>query len=311
MDSITLRSVIVSALIAVIPAALALWGSYDLHGRGEIPEKNLELVQWGASNVMDDLKQLEGKVSLRINGQPLPNLFIGSAKLTNMGKAPIVPSDFVEVLSVNTEMPWKLLAVENENWPRAVPLRWQKINDGRFEANRTLLNPGDTIAVKIYITNNQLSDLSAPITLMDMKRVRWETRVVNLQKIDERPSSEMLDKLAKRRGIFYVELTGWSLLFTVVAALILQFSYLYLLRKARLVTGLDARSLLLVLASSGLGFAIAEVLATYIFGNSMTDIAGVSTWANAPWLVLNVVVVAVLMLVARYRGGRNQPRTSQ
>jgi len=274
-----------------------------VYGRGPVPEKRVELIRLSSINPMKDLSVLGDRVnlSLTMDNQTIDNLIIAQAFLRNVGGAPILPSDYHENLSVSVRNPWKIVTVENSTFlPSDIELRWERVSDTRFEAEPALLNPGDRVGMLVYLTNIQFAGLSASEKPTE-PQVKWSTRVTNLRALYEPPPAhERLEQRIRSRlfGI-YVELSGWALPFTIVAALLFQALYLHLLVRARFLQGWRWHSISLVLCSSLLGFASAESTATYLFGNSFTEMFGVNHWLNAPPIILHLMVLSFLYQKAR------------
>ena len=104
---------IVSVVGILVPAIFSL----ILHSLGVVPEKNLELVYGRTVNPLADLSSLGDKVTLNltIEDQTYKNVQIYTANLKNIGRAPILPSDFFENLSASVKEPWKIIAVKNQS----------------------------------------------------------------------------------------------------------------------------------------------------------------------------------------------------
>jgi hypothetical protein len=283
--------ILATLLTAFVPAYVA----YDLHGKGTVPEKRVELTQYQTIDPLRDLSALGKKVtlSLRVENLAIDNLAIVKALLHNAGRTPILPSEYHENISVNVQKPWKILTVEDDKW--GIEFKWKRISDIRFEAEPALLNPGDLVSTTIYVTNTQFKKTPIPDEQSKVN-VEWKARIVNLRTFTTPPRSfDLSEKEWERRhwGI-YVELGGWSLPFTIVTAMLFQTLYLHFLFQVGFLRGKRLPTILLVLGASFLSFAAAESMATYLFGNSLTRITGVPHWMNAPWIIVHAVVLIIL-----------------
>jgi len=288
--------VLAALLTAFVPAYIA----YDLYGRGPSPEKHVELTRFSPINPLQDLSILGSRVtlSLQAEGHAINNLVIVKGYLRNAGDAPVVPSDYHENLSVNVDPPWRIVAVENgRDFYGLVRLRWKRISDTRFEAEPALLNPGDLVSTNVYLTNLRFS--TPPTTEKQPEaKVEWRVRITNLRALSEPPG--LLERLQARSFGPTVRLSGWSLIFTVVAAVVFQAVYLHLLSRAHCLRQWTWRAVVLIVAASFLSFAAAESSATYIFGPPFGPFeSGVDHWLNAPWIAVHAVVLLFLYLRAR------------
>jgi len=282
-------TLMVILLTAVIPAYVA----YDLYSRGSAPapEKRVELLRLPPLNALWDISTEGNKVKLTLNEQPLDNLFTVQAMIKNMGSVPILPSDYYEKLSVSVQEPWKIVNVDNSFSKAFVQLHWKRVDDAKFEAEPALLNPGDIVYTKVYVTNTKLGSFSA-LEKSNEPQVAWSARIVNLRAFSEPPS--ILERVQRKQFGIQVELSGWALPFTLVTALLFQALYLHLLSCAGFLRGWNWHTIALILCASLLGFAAAESIATYLFGNLRTEMFGVDHWVNAPWIIIHILVLWLL-----------------
>jgi hypothetical protein len=172
---------VVSAIGVAVPAYIA----YDLYGTGPSAERRLELERGIKLNPIGAFSDFAGKaqVSIAFEGRPLRNLFVERDILRNTGRVPILPSDYVEKLTVSTQTPWTILDVDGSLKPPGnVVLHWKRKSDTSFEAEPALLNPGDTVSTDIYLTS--LQDVSGSDVKQTLEpAAKWDTRIVNLRAI--------------------------------------------------------------------------------------------------------------------------------
>lgn len=284
---------VLSIVVALLTSAVAAYVAYDLYGRGPSVPKRVELTRFKFNYMMAVLSELvEGPVAvtLTVNGQTIDHLFIESTQLRNVGRTPILPSEFHENLSVNVERPWNIVAVESPKKSPGVQLRWKPISDTRFEAEPALINPGDVVTTNVYLTNTQFKEKQSEPS------VDWRARITNLRAFDEVPGTRVVSKSVS------ISFSGWAVPFTIVSALLFQAVYLHLMLRAGILRGWTWRSIILVLGAGLLSFAAAESSATYLFGNDFNELFGfgVDHWMNAPWIVLHAAVLVSLYMKARY-----------
>lgn len=291
---------LVGLLAMLATAAVPVYVAYDLWSRGPAPEKKVELNRLTPIDPLRDLSSLGERVSLslQVEHQTINNLVIAQAFIENVGKTPILPSDYTQPLSVSVKTPWKIVAVANSKpfSSASVQLRWKRVDDFTFEAEPALLNPTDRIATYIYLTNSRPT-VGEGSSSDPKPEVEWKARIVNLRSFYEPPS--VFDRAVQQSWGINVDLSGWALLFTLGATLLFQALYLHLLLRAGFLRGWSGRSIVLVLAASLVSLAAAECIATYLFGNLLTALNGIDHWLNAPPIGLHIVLVSFLYWRAR------------
>ncbi len=293
-------------LVSILMLVVTVYVPYDIHSRGPIPEKKLELRELAPVDPMKDLSVLGDKASLLIHmqNQTVDNIMIVNAWIKNVGKDPILPSDYYENISVNVEKPWKILAVRNTGESFYVALKWNRISDIRFEAAPSLLNPGDLTSINVYLTNTQF-DKEVALPHKPELNVEWKTRIVNMKHFTAPPDMfNMATNVMWAKVLpvwmmpFSGALPGWALPFTIVVTMLLMALYLYMLSKVGFLRKMSLISIVFVIAVSFLSFTAAESMATYLFGNGLTKVLGVN-WMNTLWIILNAVLLVVLGLKAK------------
>ena len=281
-------------LIAIAGVLIPVWVTLDIYQRGPSPEKHIELSRLGPIDPMNDLSSLyeSATLQLRFGDQAINNVVVVQGIFRNTGGAPIVPSDYVENLSVSVPAPWKIVSVKDKGFSK-VRLDWTRVSDTRFEAKPALLNPGDMAWAVVYLTNTKYQQ-PAPTT--DQARpdpqVDWNARIVNLRSFTDAP--DYFDRQAGHYGFIFVQLGGYWLWLTVGMALVSQAVFLRLLARAGYLRRWNWKSIALVAGLTFLSFSAAEAAETYLCGNTFTDLEGVSHWLNAPPLIAQTVVILVL-----------------
>jgi hypothetical protein len=277
--------------------------AYDLWARGPIPERRLNLDRLGVIDPMKDLSALGevARVSMLVGSDTLDNLLIAKANLRNVGKAPILPTDYHEKISVNVEPPWKIVSINNsaDDSPRRVDFKWSRISETQFEAEPALLNPGDHVSTVVYVTNTQASRSASSVQKLSEKDVDWKARITNLSEFVEEPETPYK---VLPRGIL-VHVSGWALPFMLAAALVFQALYLHLLQRTRLLSFTDFSGVTWVLATSLLSFAAAESMADFLFPpgdifEMLFDLLA-PKWINALCLTLHRATLLGLWLKGR------------
>lgn len=307
---------VIGLVVGLMTAAVPAYVAYDTYGRGPIPEKRVELFQQLTVNPLQDLSALGQRASfvLKYQSQTFKNLVISYASITNKGRAPILPSDFYENLSVTVDEPWKIITVEDRGGP-GPKMHWKRVSDKRFEADPTLLNPGDRFDPVVYLTNPKATenhiDTSASKTnalipepdnetpcpgqsppCLGTPTLKWNARIANLRGFSSPPEEPLLGPDV------VVQISGWGVPFTVLAAALFQALYLRLLSRAGFLPKWGWWLMLIIVLTSMLAYAAAESSATYLFPEPLY-LGAVETWMNVPWIVIHVLVIAVLYHLGR------------
>lgn len=268
----------------------------SIYQRGANPPKDVEVRFSDPSDPLADFSSLEGNLSLnfQIGDRSLSNITIIQTNLKNTGASPILPTDFAENLSLNVAPPWQIVGIVNAlpNTPNVIPLEWTKINDTKFQAIPTLLNPDDIVWVKVYLTNpNIKGGQQLRTTSVTIPKLEWGGHVVNLKQFtfpDDPVTRER--KRISSIGV-NVSLSGDSLVFTVIAFICYLIAYFPLMKRAGVFEPWNTTSVLIIVVVTCLSLASAEATATYIYGSLLTDISGISHLLNAPWIIVNTITL--------------------
>jgi len=97
---------------------------------------------------------MKGRIALLIDNAVVESATVYYFSISNTGKNPIAPNDYIEPLRVSVESPWELLANDTPySSPPELKVAWTRIMTNAFEMEPALLNPGDTIGVLLFATN--------------------------------------------------------------------------------------------------------------------------------------------------------------
>lgn len=299
MNTEKIISIISTVIVLIITVFVPAYVSYDLSQRGNIPEKKVGYRQIGGIDPLRDLSPLSENVTLSINlgGKSINNLVVYKSYFKNIGKNPIVPTDFYKPLSVKVDDPWRIIAVVNDDFDSYVKPKWVRVSDNEYDAEPTLLNPQDEIAVSVYVTNKTISSYTKKTSYSD-NLLKWDARVLNLPAFEKMKSS--IDEVMDKMWGISVNLYGWKFVFVVICAPILFFFYIYYARKAVLLVDFGLRSYVIIVMMGMLSFAATESASTYLFGDFMSEITGVSHWYNLPPIILHMIFVVFLFYRIKY-----------
>jgi len=285
---------IATIAIAVLALLIPIYVQYDLHSRGDNPEKTVEIQYLGSINLLNDLSVLGEKlnVSLSINNNIVSNIYLSQTMLKNVGNSPILPTDIFDNLSIHVGEPWKIIAVSNygHELKTFIPMEWKRISDTEFQAEKALINPGDTVWAKVYVTNtsydpNTKKDNSTP-------KIEWSGRVSNLKKFTETPT--FIDEIKKNLWFVQIELTGWSMIFFLFSSTIYQTLYFVLLPQAGFFCPWKWKATGIALLATLLSLSASEAESTYLYPTYIMRLIGISHWLNAPWIILNSLFLIYL-----------------
>jgi len=250
-------------LIALLSAAIPAHVAYDLYSRGTNPPKRVDYTSYGAIDPFRELSHLGSAISMRfrINDVELMNIKIINTQVTNTGQSPIVPSDIYEGFTISVKSPWKIAAVANVkgDHPRVISVDWKRISDTSFRADPALLNPGDRIEIRVYVSGPDL--VSAPPENKRDPEVLWNARISNLPTIGQ--AEGFLDRYQRQSWGIHVELQGWGVIFVILAMSVFELMYLMLLKDSGYLDASDWRPPLFILLSSLMSLAAAEASATW------------------------------------------------
>jgi len=300
-------NILVVIIMGLGTAYAAYYSANDIWARGPAPEKKVEMSTITFIHPMRDLAQLSDHVSMNIQvgDQSIHNLVIGYSSIRNIGASPIEPKDYTEPLTVRVHKPWKIIAVEDVKSSN-IQFHWKRIDDNKFEANPILLNPADSIATYVYVTNTDSLGVEMENKNLEPK-IEWNTRIINLQGISPPPPIlQTFSKYVKIQWGILIYLGGWSLIFTICGMLLFQAFHIHLmLENNSFKNGEGWKTLCWILGSSLVSLCAAEALSTYMFGSILELVyGGVNHWMNFPPILLLFVFSAYL-----FHRGRNHKKS--
>jgi hypothetical protein len=290
---------LLAVLATILAALIGLYAVGDAWSRGANPPKRLVI---GALGVVDPLIDLRAPgadltISLKAGEAEIRTLRLAQVTITNQGKAPILPSDFVEPLAVTTTAPWRIVAVANahQDIGTLVPLTWSKASDTEFDARPTLLNPGDQAWVAVYLTNDAVASAAKP----DNPTLNWKARIINLKAIESPPSA--IRSMQGRLGWIQVYIWGWGVPFVLLSFGVYVSLSLLLFSRAGLLQPLDPLAFGFLITAILINLAAAEAGGTYVFNELSFIGLPATSWLNAPPLIVNFGMLIILFFVGRTR----------
>ncbi len=185
-------------LIAII-ATLAVY-------IGQRRKKSLMFEVLSKSPVLSAAEEIAGKLQILFQNQPVREVYLVVLRLFNAGNIPITSSDYERNISITFGGKARVLTAEvSETEPENLDAEISIKSLSSIELKPTLLNPGDSITIKILV-----SDFEGNIQV--------DGRIVGVKQIQERKESP--------RNRLFVLTFKFLMLYTVVA-LTYIFSELY------------------------------------------------------------------------------------
>ena len=194
--------------------------------------------------------------------------------------------------------PWRIIYAANRSGAPGVQFAWKKIDDNDVAATPALLNPGDRVFLVLFLTNP--TEKGEQTGLPKVPDLKVDARISNLKSFTPVPfpSGGLKFRTHDVWGII-VGMTGWAVPYFILMFSLLQVLYIILLTKAKLLNLSQKRFVGYLVASSLLSITGAETSTTYAIGSTWTDMYGINHWLNAPWIVLNIVLIALLYVYGR------------
>lgn len=241
------------AIISIIALIISTFIAYDIYQKSlRLPD--LTIVREYSFNPVDFGKSSSKNIAMSIDGELFSDLEVYSYSLKNTGKAPIVPDDYIEPITVSVKEPSRILTVEkNRSNPDGLTLTWNEIDEDRFQLQPLLLNPGDSVGILVFVSEsleqperngqvevessvNESSDTDSDEPNSEADNVdssegskiepEWATRIVNVSDIKVTTYEEVREGEAKALGILYTTFihSGWSVYrFGLVTCLLFLF----------------------------------------------------------------------------------------
>jgi len=291
---------ILGSFVVLLVGAITVYSAYDLHALGEAAPKALLANYMIATDPLSDIRS-QGEdlaIEVRSRGADVSNLRMLQTTLTNTGKSPITPSDFVEPLTLSTASPWRIINVANSpsNPPSGPRFVWERQSATVFRARPTLMNPGDMEWAIVYLTR----DGPSPPTASESPTVRWDGRIVNLSRIEEGPSAA--EQFAQLTSVWFITIIwGWGVVFFFLSFSLYNALTILLMIRNKFVRPEAPSSYLWIVLASLLNIGAADAGTTYVFGQVPMVELPIDHISNATPLAGNAIMLLWLFISARRR----------
>jgi hypothetical protein len=246
---------VISITIGVLAIIVSVFITYDVY------QKSVQLSALTVHEVFhfDPVRFLfgeamEDRIALMVDGSPIESTTIYYYQLSNTGRSPILPTDYIEPVQVSVS-PGKgeLLTVDTtRTYPPELEVGWSKVTTSTFSMEPVLLNPGDEIGVLLFITDIPDSD--------ETPQVDWKARLVGISSLEvqdeETPAEE------SGLGAFYLGIShyGWSLYWLAVLSLLFYVGGLLLAMRFKRLTRFSATQIVLLVTLMAFSFSSAEIV---------------------------------------------------
>lgn len=311
---------LLAVIVTVILGATTIKATYDLYDKGATPPKSLKATYRSAVDPLTDLRRASDQFTVTVESgrEQLDNLQLRQAILVNDGKSPILPSDIVEPLSIRTKAPWRIVSVVDATGESssAVQLQWERVSSTEFRAAKALLNPGDYIALTIYLTDTskRVSTLTDENSGVGNEKnesekpeppIEWRARIVNLSKINT-PPKQTADDLEAKLDPFpiIVMIWGWGIPFVVASFSCFFLLYITTLYQLGALSRGMVRCVIALLPAGVISLMAAEAGTSYVFGAFPFEGGEVPHLLNAPLVTINAIALIGLVAATLRRSRR-------
>jgi len=253
---------IISIAIGVAAIIVSIVVTYDVYQRS---------VQFSALTVREvfhfdpvhDLfgETMDERIALMIDGVAVESTRVYYYQLSNTGRSPILPSDYIKPLQVTIEQgEGELLTVDTtRTYPTELDVEWNKVTTNTFSMNPTLLNPGDQVGVLLFVTNIADKDR--------LPELNWTARIIDVPSLEIQGEESPSEKSGL--GIFYFAINhrGWSTYWLIVLFLLFYIVGLLLATRFKRLDHLSIAQMLLLVALLFFSFSSAEIIVDWTLAN--------------------------------------------
>ncbi len=279
----------IGAIIGLFAVIISTIVAYDIYAQSEAAA-HLTIREHCSFDPLSFPGAMEDRLTLLIDGEEAQAVRVHYYSISNLGRTPIHPHDYVKPIRVSVDEAdkgWEILAVHTD-WssPSDLEVCWNRVLSNTFDMEPVLLSPDDTFQVAFFLNNSQVDQDSE-----ESPELKWSARIVgvpNLQikRRDEPISEEFLSRTLEGLHITHY---GWGLVWLAgLAALLFAASMWLGMHNAR-ITQLTKGQLALTLVIMMLSFSTSEILVDSLVNKNRQ-------WPGV-WLFLTAHVVLSVYLV--------------
>ena len=280
----------IGAVIGIIALVVSTMVAYDIY-RKSVLYTNVTITKLLVFDPLQFGKAVEGRIALLVDGRTAASVLVHYYSISNTGRVPVRPDDYVKPIRISVEEPWEILAVETEGSnPPDWQVRWTKVSTNVFEMEPVLLNPEDTIWVLIVTTGPTETEYE------DSLELRWTARIANVHALNVRPRETPEEQSGL--GVFWTGIShyGWSLYwFAGLAICLFVVAVLLSTRYGRL-SQLSVAQVALLTITMALSLSSSEIIVDVLIEHD-------EQWWGA-WLLLGVHVLLFGYLIWPVLRGR-------
>lgn len=112
-----------SLIVAVVSIIITVFIAYD------VQSSELTVEEKSFYNPIRFAEQSTKDIKLVIDGVPTNSVNLFSFSVSNTGRNPIIPSDYIEPIQISVPDPWQLLAVETDmSSSSTIRLNWTRVS---------------------------------------------------------------------------------------------------------------------------------------------------------------------------------------
>ncbi|WPD21988.1 MAG: hypothetical protein SD837_17500 [Candidatus Electrothrix scaldis] len=243
---------VIGLIIALAGIAITVFVTYDLQ------TSELTVQEESYYNPISFAESATSDIQLVINGVPTTSMNIYSFLISNTGKNPILPKDYIKPLQISVSPPWELLSVENDISSSNIEPKWKRISKDTYQLEPLLLNPSDQFKLLLFVNYSKKKGV-----ISDKNKrpdVIWNARIVNINSIklhnftDERKRSGL--------GKFYLSAyhNGWELYLFLLSSTVMYILALSIVNFSRLNNGFTIYQILYVVFIVTLSYSAADAI---------------------------------------------------
>jgi hypothetical protein len=187
---------IASAILALV----AIFSTYNVFFLGR-PNKELQIIIEQPVSLVDVKPEAIQDIQVLYKEEPVNKVFLLQIHIVNSGNQPISEADYSRPLSFNFPTQYKLADVAvTSSSPANIGMIISKLSEQSAVANKTLLNPNDSVSVSFILIGDNNDDLISDFNI--------DGRIFGVKEIKLISPSEQPAKDPKLTSLLWAGLVG-------------------------------------------------------------------------------------------------------